>query len=138
MRGGAPTARLSDGRGLVTSMFHLVALFLFLGLTQASAQLLGSTFVQAPRALPPPEFDKPYGGELIVISGQTQERMKQLCPPAAFPWYLGCAYPTTVGKCLIVMAREEDINRAGFDIRTVMRHELGHCNGWPGNHPGAR
>ena len=30
------------------------------------------------------------------------------------------------------------LNKHGSTLNFTMRHELGHCNGWPGDHPVAR
>jgi hypothetical protein len=87
-------------------------------------------------ALPPSEFDRPYAGNLIIVQGGDQEGMRKLCPRIAFPFYLGCTYPAG-DRCLIVLADELDILRAGWTLDVVKRHEIGHCNGWGADHKGA-
>jgi hypothetical protein len=36
------------------------------------------------------------------------------------------------------IAKDEIINPAGANRAAVLRHELGHCNGWSPDHTGAR
>src|SRR5262245_29405390 len=40
-------------------------------------------------------------------------------------------------ECKIYLASEDQIIKAGYTVNIVMRHEIGHCNGWIG-HAGAR
>ena len=40
--------------------------------------------------------------------------------------------------CWIIHAPEKDIIEAGYTVKIVIRHERGHCNNWPSNHPGSR
>ena len=53
--------------------------------------------------------------------------------PGATP--LGCtrAYLTLPRKCTIWLLTDEDAKRLGWDINILLRHEIGHCNGW--HHP---
>jgi hypothetical protein len=37
-----------------------------------------------------------------------------------------------------MVATEEEIEAAGYTLAVVMRREIGHCDGWPNDHPGAR
>jgi hypothetical protein len=43
-----------------------------------------------------------------------------------------------VGGCLIVVLEDKDLIAAGFNPEHVLRHEIGHCNGWGGDHAGHR
>lgn len=82
--------------------------------------------------LPPPQYDAPYTGALqieYVERGETHKR----CFAAGMPFgYIhACAFRSPDGSfCRIVFPKEDP---AGFmkkwDER-LMRHELGHCNGW--------
>jgi len=47
--------------------------------------------------------------------------------------YYGCAYQ--IGN-LWRIAMRDDLGPQ--DDRCTLRHEYGHVNGWPANHPGAR
>jgi hypothetical protein len=62
----------------------------------------------------------------------------QKCPPSAFPYHLGCGGPRSSGECHILRADDETIRKHGWTPEIVLRHEIGHCNGWRGHHPGAR
>jgi hypothetical protein len=89
---------------------------------------------------PPAEFDPlehPYKGDLTIIKTSMQH-VKEICPifqPGIPP--LACATHDP-GWCRVTIARDEDIKAVGWEPNRVLRHELAHCNGWPGDHPGAR
>jgi hypothetical protein len=89
--------------------------------------------------LPPPRYDHPFPGKLdLKIVPQTEiERVcfhviRNLPPP-----YLACTkideYDDSL--CHVWIAPAEDIRAAGHDPEHVRRHEIGHCNGWPGDQP---
>jgi hypothetical protein len=87
-------------------------------------------------ALPPPEFDHEYKGKLTVLKEDNYVFIKHVCSDV--PNAVACSFRTydsvtgTTISCLIMLGPE-----AHNDAR-VMAHEIGHCNGWPGDHPGAR
>ena len=88
--------------------------------------------------LPPPEYDKPFTGKLTEIR-VPPETMRAICPKTIFPLTLACAYPTRdQSECLIIMLSDELIKAAGWTPEIVRRHEVGHCNGFPADHRGAR
>jgi hypothetical protein len=70
------------------------------------------------------------------------------CPKTPWPVTLGCAahdiqwdgervvVPAT--ECFVYIAEDDILEKAGWTYDTLMRHERGHCNGWPQSHPGAR
>jgi hypothetical protein len=77
---------------------------------------------------PPPQYDHAYHGHVI------ERRLSQLeifflChgPAPACSW-------VSKGVCHIVFPNHQKDERA---IALIRQHEIGHCNGWPGNHPGA-
>jgi len=79
--------------------------------------------------LPPVEYDRPYKGKLTV----------HYVDPIGMFFNCGiagaCAYMG--GKwCTIYFPTWLKPKSAAFNIR--MRHEKGHCNGWPPNHPNPR
>ena len=91
--------------------------------------------------LPPVEFDN-YKGLLSITVAKSKEELRILCnnTVAQNPLGLGCAWknkPIT-GSCWIIRAPDKDIIEAGYTVRLVIRHESGHCLGWPGSHPGSR
>jgi hypothetical protein len=102
--------------------------------TSADAQtpLISRTLV-----VPPLEYDYPYQGTLTITRGD-KDVMMGLCPKTALPITLGCARRYGPSVCHIYIAADEILNVAGWAYETVRRHEIGHCNGWPNDHAGAR
>jgi hypothetical protein len=37
----------------------------------------------------------------------------------------------------IIILDDASLARLGWNSDIIIRHELGHCNGWPADHPGA-
>ena len=98
------------------------------------------------RLVPPKEYDRPYTGigigKLEVVYASSQDEVRRLCPGSAFPaaGAYGCAHSEHngyTGGCRIIVAPEADLKRVGLWTALVIRHETGHCNGWPGDHRGA-
>jgi hypothetical protein len=87
-------------------------------------------------ALPPVEFDHPYAGKLTVLKEDHYAFIRHVCRDT--PNAIACSYRTYDSvsgetlSCLIMLGPE-----AHNDER-ALRHEMAHCNGWPGDHPGAR
>jgi hypothetical protein len=76
---------------------------------------------------PPAQYDHPYSGQVIEQRLSQAELMRLCRGPAE-----GCATVIN-GVCYIALpASEKDANV----LAAMRRHELAHCNGWPGNHPG--
>lgn len=86
--------------------------------------------------LPPAEYDHPYKGIMVTTVAKDLEQLLSLCKKKERT-LLACSYRYSTG-CLVVLAKRERIEAAGFTVDIVKRHENGHCNGWPGLHPGAR
>jgi hypothetical protein len=61
------------------------------------------------------------------------------CPMTPLAGYtrLGCSYrwPT---RCAVFLADDRIVRAAGHNPDIVLRHEIGHCNGWGPSHEGAR
>jgi hypothetical protein len=87
-------------------------------------------------ALPPAEFDHEFTGKLVILREDTHAFLRHVCRDV--PNAIACSYRTYDSisgetlSCLIMLGPE-----AHNDER-VMRHEMAHCNGWPGDHPGAQ
>jgi hypothetical protein len=77
---------------------------------------------------PPIEFDGPYKGRLTVTNLEDYGIIRYICKN---PTAVACAIHTP-GNCLILLGP------GTWSNKDVMRHELGHCSGWPADHPGAR
>jgi hypothetical protein len=114
---------------------------------------LVSIAVKTARAadIPPAEFDTPYAG-VLVVERIAPEDIKKICST-----YVACAIsisttdPAASGRprriefsntgnrvaCIILMAPDWAMERMQppQNPKEVLRHELGHCNGWPQNHP---
>ncbi len=107
----------------------------------ASLFVLTSTAAQAQSKfpiIPPPEFDGPYKGELIITVVPTQEDVGRRCGGTQAR-RLGCAFPSPwKDKCEILIVPDKAFKGLDYTKAEIMRHELAHCNGWPGDHPGGQ
>jgi hypothetical protein len=85
--------------------------------------------------LPPAEFDKPYKGKLQIVKVDDYAIVHSICQNdytksrrvSAF----ACAIHTA-RYCLILLGPTV------WDNEEILRHEIGHCNGWPQDHRAAR
>jgi hypothetical protein len=109
--------------------------------TLFALMLLATPAAAAPRErlVPPPEFDHPYKGDLTIVDALDQKQVRAKCPSAKFTLgvALGCAHRGAT-YCWIYLAPKVDMKAAGFPRDLILRHEIAHCNGWPGDHRGAR
>jgi hypothetical protein len=89
---------------------------------------------------PPARFDFPYKGELTV-KRLPQDQVFDACRvlfklydvrAAAYLNQRGCSIITSSNSCLVVTV---DKPFKGATPESVLRHEIGHCNGWPADHP---
>jgi hypothetical protein len=81
--------------------------------------------------LPPAEFDHEYTGKLTIVR-TTQDGVRAVCPqlrsdrPA-----IGCSQRMLNGEtCTVTIADDVILQGYGWTYDLVLRHELGHCNGW--------
>jgi len=87
--------------------------------------------------LPPVEFDKPYTGTLWIRTLANEQEIENVCKGSS---KTACAATWTkpsgerLDECYIFMLPERQIRSVAF----TLRHELGHCNGWPQDHSGKR
>lgn len=86
------------------------------------------------RVLPPAQYDHDYDGELIIRHMSEREIYEQ-CRTAARDGYgkpFACsrAFLGEPKRCFVYMMIESDLAKLGWNYNIVMRHELGHCNGW--------
>jgi hypothetical protein len=110
-----------------------IVVLLAIGLVHCTAT---SAFAQ--RLLPPEEFDFPDNGPVSIQEARSQEEVRKSCRiPLGQITALGCT-KVVWGICLIVKVSDEEIQSYGHDPDIFMRHEMGHCNGWPASHPGMR
>jgi hypothetical protein len=86
--------------------------------------------------LPPVEFDHEYTGKLTVLKEDNYAFIRHVCRDN--PTAIACTYRTydsVTGEtlsCLILLGP------LAHDDPRAFRHERGHCNSWPADHPGAR
>lgn len=89
--------------------------------------------------LPPEKYDHPYTmGEVEVRIVNSQAEVRKACPYGKFGEYaIGCSMHYG-SLCVIILANDDIIRSEGFTTEIVKRHEIGHCNFWPGHHPDSR
>lgn len=97
--------------------------------------LMGCATIQAPatkpQAAPPPaKYDHVYDGNEEVFY-ETAAAVKERCAPFSNAVVHGCSYTFKGEKTCHVYVSTE----SRYDQASILRHETGHCNGWPGNHP---
>ncbi|HVY53959.1 MAG TPA: hypothetical protein VHA13_05510 [Gammaproteobacteria bacterium] len=90
--------------------------------------------------LPPAFYDHPYNGPVIeqVLPLEEVQQVCQGLRKTANPDLKACIlfYPNFPGdKCYVIIPK---IGIGGVSEgyhKILKRHEIGHCNGWPKNHP---
>jgi hypothetical protein len=90
------------------------------------------TIITYPIQMPPPEYDHKFSGTVLItrITGSVKDECSQKTD-------LGCA--RHVGNYYIVyIADDAMLTKYKWKYDWALRHEIGHCNGWPGNHPNAK
>jgi hypothetical protein len=88
--------------------------------------------------LPPVEYDRPYDGDLTIKMVPTVEQLHAECNSLnPNPHTLACAY-RRVNSCVIYMVEDAVMRQRGWNTGILLRHEIGHCNGWAADHPGQR
>jgi hypothetical protein len=97
----------------------------------------GAHAAEKATTLPPVEFDKPFTGILEIVRIRNQQEIELACK--ASPRH-ACAWRQADGaRCTIFMLPNEQLRSRGKNaVAFILRHELGHCNGWPGDHKGGR
>lgn len=89
--------------------------------------------------MPPKKYDHPFDGKLTITEveyGTARAFCRKNYNSASMAKY-GCATLYEDGSCHIVVSKQSSKN-PGYRKSQVLRHEIGHCNGWPANHPNAR
>jgi hypothetical protein len=122
---------------------------------QADAEAAAKLKTLSPREarkyiLPPVRFDKPPSDDVDVTEQVVKSgaELRKRCPDVKFePGFdLACSRifsfyaGTEVTKviCTIHIVGDNVIRAAGYEPDDIRRHEIGHCNGWPPDHRGAR
>jgi hypothetical protein len=93
------------------------------------------------RALPPLEYDHPYTGKLRIIRADKDLLLKKCPAPLGLgAEQLACAYRAypSENECVMFLPSNDLLEITGWSEEILLRHEIGHCNGWPANHPNER
>lgn len=112
-------------------------------LTIATATLLTSPAAEAgpndPTWNPPARYDHPFTGK-VVLRRYAQRYLKSACDDLFARHHIkvettygmrGCS-AAKGNRCEILTV---DRTFEGATPNAVLRHEMGHCNGWPADHP---
>jgi len=86
--------------------------------------------------LPPGKYDHDYEGDLTIKMVDSVEELRALCKQDN-PQMLACSMHNSKA-CLIIMVNDDVMRIRGWTTGLLLRHEIGHCNGWAGDHPGER
>lgn len=88
---------------------------------------------------PPARFDHPYPGKLVEtylpqpqVFSECQKVFKTYNIKADGFTGRGCAAIIAPNVCKIIIV---DQPYRGSTPEAIRRHEIGHCNDWPANHP---
>lgn len=91
--------------------------------------LIGFLFIATP---PPERYDFPYKGELTIVRVHRLEA-NRLCDSqrtTVFGNVGACAILHSASRCTIIINVDSVMTET-----SLLRHEVAHCNGWPGHHP---
>jgi hypothetical protein len=86
--------------------------------------------------LPPVEHDHYYEGDLTINMVDTLEELYAACGMQN-RFLLACSTHTRTA-CLITVVKDEVMRSKGWTTGLLLRHEIGHCNGWGPDHAGER
>jgi len=128
---------IKDG-GLDMTIFNnmrtVLAALVLLGWSSAFAG------VNDPTWKPPRRFDHAFAGKL-TIKRLPQREVERACralfvkhkiPVGSVTSWRGCSLPVSKRSCTIIVVNKTFMRATPA---AVIRHEVGHCNGWPANHP---
>jgi hypothetical protein len=88
------------------------------------------------KELPPVEFDHPTEDPVEIVDVATEAELRNICGYTnSNLTIVGCA-AALPGLCRIYLGPRPAWT--GLTRNIVIRHETGHCNHWPGDHPGMR
>ena len=92
------------------------------------------------RIVPPIEYDYPFPGDLRIARVDSEAAVRIACAGADFKsgYAMACNYRWGWHRCDVFIAADEVLATVGLTYEVALRHEIGHCNGWPGDHHGAR
>jgi hypothetical protein len=91
------------------------------------------------KELPPVEFDRPSTVPVLVIDIDSEAELRERCgwtDRETSSIMVGCAMRFKE-SCRIYLGPPQT-EHTGVTRNIVLRHETGHCSGWPADHPGMR
>jgi len=89
--------------------------------------------------LPPPQYDHVFMGQLTIKMLTSTEEMSRVCNKPPDTGTIGCSvHPYSRERCTIYLMEDSYLKQRGWNTGDLLRHEIAHCNGWPGDHPGWR
>jgi hypothetical protein len=88
------------------------------------------------RIFPPAEYDHFYDGDLTIKIVNSLEELHAICR-IDNPKLLACSRSND-RSCVIVMVKDEIMRQRQWTTGMLLRHEIGHCNGWGADHAGER
>jgi hypothetical protein len=79
---------------------------------------------------PPAIYDHPFSGELLIkrVPRDEANRMCNAYVISRTGSVAGCSY-SMGNRCVVIISTD-----SLYDKEAVLRHEIAHCNGWPGDH----
>jgi hypothetical protein len=102
----------------------------------ATALLACEASAQQYKIFPPAEYDHYYEGDLTIKMVATVEELRAICQLDQ-PQLLACTLRNQ-HSCVIVLVNDEVMRKRNWTTGMLLRHEMGHCNGWPADHAGER
>jgi hypothetical protein len=95
--------------------------------------------------LPPQEYDHPFTG-ILMIQRLSLDEISKIC---LAKHRTGCSLVLNTDNgvylnnrtgnrtaCIAIVANDAGLQAEHMQFSGVLRHEIAHCNGWPGDHPG--
>jgi hypothetical protein len=90
----------------------------------------------AHRIFPPAQYDHYYEGDLTIKIVNSLEELHEVCQ-LDNPQLLACS-TRNEWSCIIVLVKDEVMRKRSWTTGMLLRHEIGHCNGWGADHAGER
>ena len=88
------------------------------------------------KIFPPAEYDHYYEGDLTIKIVDRLEELREACQLEGSQ-LLACSTHNH-SSCIIVMVKDEIMRQRSWTTGMLLRHEIGHCNGWGADHAGER
>jgi hypothetical protein len=88
--------------------------------------------------LPPPQYDVAYVGKLEILRYIYIEELRAICDARDHESRVVACAERKDHSCTIHLGPYEKLIATGHTFASIMRHELGHCNGWSAQHEQAQ